>query len=194
MISIGLTGGIGAGKSTVARVFHQLGIPVFHSDDVAKESYQDDKIQKKVIDLLGADVYENGIINRHLVSDLAFRNKAFLQQLEAIIHPWVHDQWNFFVQQESNAPYLIQESAIFKTPFSKKVHKGFIGVIADGYLKIQRVKERSILSESQIIDRMSHQISDTELQQQCDWIITNNMNDALLPQIIEVHQSILSLI
>jgi dephospho-CoA kinase len=192
LISIGLTGGIGAGKSTVARIFNQLGIPIFNSDDVAKESYFDPEIQKKVIELFGNDVYENGSINRIRISELAFKNTTMLQQLEAIIHPWVHRQWDIFVEKNRNAPYIIQESAIFKTPFSKKIHQGFVGVVADSYLKTQRVKERSNLSESEISQRMSHQISDTDLQHQCDWIITNNMNDALLPQVMRIHQEIIS--
>lgn len=191
MISIGLTGGMGSGKTTISQIFQHLDVPVFNSDEMAKKSYFESDIKDQVIGLLGNEAYDKEQLNRALISDRIFNDAELRSQLENIIHPWVKKQWELFREEHFNCAYTIQESAIFKLPLDKTLHHGYIGVIADRYLRIQRLRKRSSLSESEIQLRMDLQVSDDELSKQCDWIIHNENQHAVLPQVMSIHHAIL---
>ena len=191
MLKIGLTGGIGAGKSTVGKVFRHLDIPVFHSDDEAKTAYSNVEIQTTLQDRWGPDIIDQKTLSLEKISRIVFSNEDELHWLESIIHPWVEEKWLHFVEENSKKPYCIKESAILLTTQNNFNGDGIIGVTAEIGIKIQRVMQRSNLTLEQIRARMDRQCSDEQLLSRCQWVVSNNPSDALIPQILRIHEEIL---
>lgn len=188
---IGLTGGIGSGKSTVAKLFETMGCAIYNSDDRAKELYFKPVIKKAVIDLLGSESYVNETtLNRDYISKKVFSDTNLLQQLNAIIHPAVKED---FVQFQSNFPLntiIIKESALlFETGIYKDLNYNIL-VIAPIDLKIERVMQRNSFSKTEIEQRMKAQWSDEQKSPLANAIISNDNKTVLIPQVISIIETL----
>lgn len=192
MLKIGLTGGIGTGKSMVAEVFRLLKIPVYVSDLEAKRlMIESDEIRSLLVDRFGSEVYHENRLNRKYLSDIIFNNPKALQDVNDIVHPVVRrDFENWSLKQQS--PYVIQESAIL---FDTGLYRNFdriICVTADENLRIQRVMSRDGVDANAVMERMKNQLAENIKVEKADYVIYNN-SGLILPQIMKIHQEILAL-
>ncbi len=189
-IIIGLTGGIGSGKSTVAKIFAQLGVPVLDADAIAKSLMnQNPIIKEKIIDLFGEASYKDGQLNRPFIAQLVFEDAFKLNQLNAIVHPITIQYAKDWASQQT-VPYVIKEAALFfESGSSDGIHK-IIGVTAPKHLRIQRVMNRDLISRDEVIKRMDHQLEDSLKMKLCDWVIQNDEMHLLIPQVLAIHEEI----
>ena len=192
-VLIGLTGGIGAGKTTVAAVFKTLGIPVFNADEVAKELMQTSPvIKEQLINTFGKQVYAaNGILDKTYLAGIVFKDKYQLELLNAIVHPITIQAAKDWASKQI-APYVIKEAALIFESAAADGLTAVIGVSAPLNLRIHRVMERDACSKIEVEQRMRHQISDSIKLKLCDWVIQNNDQDLVLPQVLKVHEAILA--
>jgi dephospho-CoA kinase len=189
-IIIGLTGGIGSGKSTVAKIFAQLGIPVLDADATAKAIMNEDhSVKTKLIELFGEDAYKENQLNRPYIAQLVFEDAFKLQQLNAIIHPITIQYAKDWASKQS-APYVIKEAALFFESGSSEGVEKIIGVTAPKHIRIQRVMQRDQMTREDVIKRMEHQLEDSLKMKLCDWVIQNDDMHLLIPQILAIHQEI----
>jgi len=193
-VIIGLTGGIGSGKSTIAKVFANLGIPVFDADNTAKTLMNSNPIVKeKLIAAFGAEVYtnDNQILNRAYLSKLVFSDQHKLALLNSIVHP-ITIQAALDWAATQNTPYVIKEAALFfESGATVGVHK-IIGVSAPKAVRINRVMKRDHCSKAEVEQRMTHQIEESLKMKLCDWVIVNDDLQLVLPQVVALHETILA--
>ncbi len=190
---IGLTGGIGAGKTTVADVFKTLGIPVFNADEAAKELMQNSLvIKEQLINTFGKQVYAaNGILDKTYLAGIVFKDKYQLELLNAIVHPVTIQAAKDWASNQI-APYVIKEAALIFESAAADGLTAVIGVSAPLNLRIQRVMLRDACTKQEVEQRMRNQISDSIKLKLCDWVIQNNDQDLVLPQVLKVHEAILA--
>ncbi len=168
---IGLTGGIGSGKSTVASYFKELGVPVYIADDAAKQVLQYPETARKVIETFG-EVLNNDGIDRKKLAQIVFDNPEKLKQLNAIVHPAVHIHFKEWIKsQDSN--FVIKEAAILFESGSYKDCDKIISVSAPTEIRIERVMSRDNVTRVQVLQRMAHQLSDDERNNRSDFVIFN---------------------
>ncbi len=192
MITIGLTGGIGSGKTTIAQWFQEKGIPVYNSDFEAKKlmNENEDLIQQ-LIELFGDETYKNGEYNRSYVASKVFNDKELLNQLNAIVHPAVFKHFDEWLDNQ-NSSFVVKEAAILFESGSYKDCDYIISVIADEEIRIKRVAKRDQLNEDQIRDRMKSQWTDEQRIEKSDFIIENNKDlNALKLEFEKVYDEIL---
>ena len=184
-LKIGLTGGIGSGKTTVSEVFKKLGVPVFNTDDFSKKLLQNNiSIINQVVKEFGDSIIDNKKINTKKLASIVFSDKDKIQTLNQIIHPHVLNQFEQLAKKTTKK-YIIKESAIlFESNSYKKVNK-IILVRAPLDIRIQRVCSRDNRSEEEVKKIINNQINDTKLLKRVDYIIHNN-NEPLTPQIIKL--------
>ena len=192
MLCIGLTGGIGAGKSVVSNIFRHLNISVFDADMEAKKCYEDPEIQNRVIQIWGHEVFINGKLQHQVLADRVFKDPLELKKLEQIIHPLVQLQWINFLDKNKEAKYCIKETAILMNANGHINCDAVIGVFAPRSIKIQRVKKRSGLSTEEIENRISRQWADEQTKSMCHWEITNDGHHSLIYQAMHIHEALLS--
>tara|TARA_S200000501_G_scaffold69271_1_gene61194 strand:+ start:948 stop:1541 length:594 start_codon:yes stop_codon:yes gene_type:complete len=183
---IGITGGIGAGKSTVSKICKHLGFNVYNSDDRSKELVSEDSyIKKRIISFFGNNVYKNGVLNRKFLSDKIFNDKSSLQNINSIIHPAVKKDFNNWVINNSNEKILFKESALlFESGAYKELDK-IILIVSDKNLRISRVLNRDkIRSKKEIESIIDKQINEAEAIKYADIVINNNHKKMLLPSVI----------
>jgi dephospho-CoA kinase len=186
MLTIGITGGIGSGKTTVCKVFSALGIPVFQADVVAARLQNEDpQIVNQMITLFGKEVYmQDGKLNRKLLAGIIFSSDHLLEKVNGIIHPAVHQAFNRWKGNFSGRPYILYEAAIlFETGSFRNFDKSIL-VVAKEEERIARVLKREQTSEEAIRKRMRHQMSDAEKMEMADYIIYNDDNQMIIPQIL----------
>lgn len=176
MIKIAITGGIGSGKSTVCKLFNEMGIATFDSDSSAKKQYLKPHIKYQVIKLLGNNILTNNEIDLNKISEICFNDNNILNTLTDIISEGVLEDYSDFLIKNNKSIYTIFESAILINHNKTHLFDKIIGVIADQNTRIKRVMERSKLSENEIIRRINSQVSDNEIMSKCDYIILNNTN------------------
>ena len=188
MLRIGLTGGIGSGKTTVAKIFETLGIPVYYADEAAKKMMNTDaSLKEAIIKHFGGQAYSNGEIDRKYIASLVFSDPAKLKQLNALIHPaTIRDAEAWMKKQK--APYIIKEAALlFESGANKSVDQ-VIGVYAPLPVRIKRVMKRDGVTEEDVTKRISRQMNEAEKMKQCHFVITNNEEQLLLPQVLDLHK------
>lgn len=183
MLKVGITGGIGSGKSTVSSFFSVLGVPVYDSDKRAKYLMQhDNSIIGTIKKEFGERSYLNNQLNRSYIAEIVFKNESKLKQLNSIIHPAVRTDFNNWQSQNSNAKFVIKEAAIMIESGAYKEMDKLIVVNASRNQKIKRIKKRDHLSLEDIENRIQNQLSDEIRNQYADFIIENNSGKMELKQ------------
>lgn len=192
MLKVGVTGGIGSGKSVVCHVFKTLGIPVFDADDAARYLMENDTTLVQGIQwLLGDDVYDNGKLNKEKVSSIIFNDQVKLTQLNNLVHPAVISYGNAWMEKQQT-PYTIKEAAIFYESGSYKDIDVMIGVYAPQELRIKRTMERNKISREKVLAIMALQMDEDEKMKRCNYVITNDDVTPLLPQVMKIHDELLN--
>jgi len=192
MIRVGLTGGIGSGKTTVARVFRTLGIPVFEADAEGRRIMQEDAaVIKAVTERFGTSVVRNGAIDRATLASIVFKDPSALKDLNAIIHPAVRTGFLRWAA-EQNAPYVIMEAAVMAENGGHRTMDQVIVVTAPAELRIQRVMARDGVGRDAVDARMANQVGDAERLKLADHVIHNDDQQLVIPQILAVHQALLT--
>jgi dephospho-CoA kinase len=190
---IGLTGGIGSGKSTIAKVFVTLGIPVFDADSAAKQIMNDNtEIKEKLLANFGTAVYKNNILDREYLAKIVFSDAFKLELLNSIVHPITIQAAKEWASLQK-APYVIKEAALFFESASSQGVEKIIGVSAPLSLRIHRVMKRDNCTKEEVAKRMSHQISETLKMKLCDYVIINDEQQLVVPQVTALHEQLLSL-
>jgi dephospho-CoA kinase len=189
----GLTGGIGSGKTTVCRIFEQLGIPVFYADDEAKALYTRPEVIERVAAILSPEVVDkSGAVDRRKMAAIIFSDAEKRAQLNAYVHPLVRQRFaEWMLLHENKAPYCIREAAILIESGAYKDCDPIILVTADEELRIRRVMERDNTTYDDVKKRIQSQMSDEERKAYADFIIYNN-GESLIAQVMEIHRQILS--
>lgn len=191
MLKVGITGGIGSGKSTVCQVFETLGIPVLYADTVAKNLMQKDPIlRQNIIALLGKEAYTQNRLNTAFISQKVFADKEKLAALNAITHPAVtafSTKW----MENQNSPYTLKEAALFYESGTHNQVDVMIGVSATLPVRIARTMQRDNISEEAVLARMSKQMNEYEKMSRCDYIILNNNNSPIIDQVLALHQKLM---
>ncbi|NQW36255.1 MAG: dephospho-CoA kinase [Flavobacteriales bacterium] len=193
MIIVGLTGGIGSGKTTVAKLFESLGIPVFYADDEAKKLMQTSEILKsKISATFGDKAYLNNTLNRAYLADLVFTDKANLNRLNALVHPEVKRHFINWVSQQST-PYVIYENAILFETNSASQFDFIITVTANIETRIDRIINRDNVARQMVLDRINNQWKDEDKIKLSDAVIVNENTVNLNIVVKNLHKKILSL-
>ena len=174
MKKIGLTGGIGSGKSTVSKILISEGVPVYDSDSKAKFLMNSSiELKKKIVQKFGKESYVNNKLNRDYLSNIVFKNRSEIIKINSIVHPFVYDDFNNW-KKGFFSKYVIFESAlIFETGYYKNNDYNIL-VVSDLNTRIKRVKNRDNISEKDVISRINNQWSDDKKIPLCDYIIKNN--------------------
>lgn len=188
MLKVGITGGIGSGKSLIARMFQVLGIPVLNADDAAKYLMQhDEDLMASIRQLFGNEVYQNGRLNRPFLASVVFADKAKLEQLNGLVHPAVSRYGQAWAKRQSS-PYVLKEAAIFFESGSYKEMDKMIGVYAPYELRLQRAMQRDHATAETVKQRMAQQMDETEKMKRCDYVITNDGSVSIIEQVLQLHQ------
>jgi dephospho-CoA kinase len=188
VLRIGLTGGIGSGKSVVAKVFETLGIPVYYADDAAKRLMNtNEELKAAIIKNFGEASYVNGELNRKYMASVVFNDKEKLELLNSLTHPaTIRDAEEWMKRQTS--PYIIKEAALLFESGANKILDFVIGVSAPLSLRIKRVMERDNSIEEDVMKRISRQMDEEEKMKLCDFVIMNDEQELVIPQVQELHK------
>ena len=192
MLRIGLTGGIGSGKTTVAQIFEVLGIPVYYADSEAKRLMNTDpELKEKITGVFGADVYRGGELNRAYLSKLVFGDPEKLAQLNALVHPATIRDTNSWMNKQTKA-YAIKEAALIFESGLEKYFDYVIGVSAPQSLRLERVRQRDNSSTEEVLQRIENQMDEKEKISRCEFIVVNDGIQAVLPQVIAIHEVLIT--
>lgn len=188
-LKIGITGGIGSGKTTVCKIFETLGIPVYYADERAKWLMTNDAtLVKEIKGLFGESAYENGQLNRAFIAQIAFNDPEKLNQLNALVHPAVQRDGNAWQEAQPNVPYTIKEAALLFESGSYLYLNKIIVVTAPLDVRIQRVIHRDHTNRAAVEARIAKQMPEEEKVKRADFIIVNDGATALIPQVLNIHQ------
>ncbi len=195
MIIIGLTGGIGSGKTTIANYFIELGVPVYFADDEAKELMNSSKkIKKKLIAEFGKETYKDGELNKAYLAAIVFKDKKKLSSINAIVHPEIAKHFSKWVKKQAKSPettYVIQENAILFENNTASRFDYIITVTAPVEIKIDRVVKRDSITKEAILSRMNNQWSDAEKIELSDFVIYNTKLTDTKKQVAKLHKKLL---
>lgn len=187
---VGLTGGIGTGKSTVAKLFEIMGAKVFNSDDNARNQYFVPEIKKQVIDLLGADCYNaDGTIHKKNISNKIFSDTSLLQKLNGIIHPAVIRDFKSFANANAGSLIIKESALLFEVGLDRELDK-IILVTSPLELRIERVMKRDGSSREEVLRKIKSQLSEEEKMKLTPLIIKNDEKEFLIPQVIEMYKKL----
>ncbi|MEO5590970.1 MAG: dephospho-CoA kinase [Chitinophagaceae bacterium] len=191
-LRVGITGGMGSGKSTVASIFATLGIPVYQADDAAKRLMNEDEALKEQLKIhFGEAAYTNGLLNRAWMAAEVFNNKDKLVLLNSMVHPvTISDGEKWLMQQTT--PYAIKEAAIIFESGSQRYLDYIIGVYAPVTLRIYRSMKRDNISKEEVNARLNRQMDDAIKMKLCDTVIINDEQQALIPQVLRVHEKLMT--
>jgi len=189
-LRVGITGGIGSGKTTVSKVFEVLGIPVYYADEAAKRIMNEDKaLRSSIIHAFGDDAYVNGQLNRAYLASIVFTDKKKLASLNALVHPATIRHSNAWMKRQTS-PYALREAAlIFESGVQDQLDY-VIGVSAPVETRIHRAMERDGLTRQQVQERMDRQINETIKMKLCDFVIVNDEQKAVIPQVLQLHEKL----
>lgn len=189
-MTAGLTGGIGSGKSTVAKLFEIFGCAVFYSDDVAKNIYFEEPVKQQVKKLLGNSAYlSERLIDKTYISSKIFNNTDLLHQLNSIIHPAVGKKFEDFKKQHNNKIIIKETALLFEAKLEKQVEK-IIVVASSDELRIKRVMQRDKLTKEDVLKKFKSQMPQEEKIKKADFVIYNNEEEFLITQVLEVFDKI----
>ena len=191
---IGLTGGIGSGKSSVLEIFKKIGISTYNADESAKELISSDKeIIFSIKQLFGEDIYNENELNSKLVSKIVFNDKEKLNFLNSIIHPAVALDFNKFCLKHRNESYIVKEAAIIFETKTENLFNKIIYVKTPEEIRIDRVMQRDNLSRDDVLNRIQNQINETSIIDKCDFVIDNINYNELEQKVLEIHNTLINL-
>lgn len=193
MIRIGLTGGIGSGKSTVARIFEVLGIPVYYADDAARQLMnENDQLKASIIQHFGNESYSGGQLNRSYIASIVFSNNEKLELLNSLTHPITIRHAADWMQKQTT-PYIIKEAALIFETGSAEHLDYVIGVYSPKAIRVKRVMDRDGASEEQVLKRMDRQMNEEMKMRLCDFVIKNTEQELVMPQVLALHDKFLGM-
>lgn len=193
MLKIGLTGGIGSGKSAVAGIFKVLGIPVFDADLEAKLIMEkDEELALSIRNLFGEESFTDKKLNRKYLAKIVFNNPDKLEQLNALVHPAAILAANKWMNLQTG-PYAVKEAALLFESASARHLDYIIGVYSPRQLRIKRVMERDNVTAEQVLARMSRQMDEEEKMKLCDFVVVNDEQQLLIPQVVQLHKKFLEM-
>jgi dephospho-CoA kinase len=191
-MKLGITGGIGSGKTSVCRVFNVLGIPVFSADPEAREIMDNDRnIKGEINEIVGKNIYRDGQLNRMELASLIFNNSDLLEKVNSLVHPIVFEHFSRWTEKQT-APYVIMEAAILFESGASKLVDRVATVVAPMEERISRVIRRNILSRDQVLERINNQMTDDERIRMSDYVIKNSENDMIIPVILRINEDLLT--
>jgi dephospho-CoA kinase len=191
---LGITGGIGSGKTSVCRVFEVLNIPVFSADRVAQGIMESNKeIVEGIKSIVGTDLYVSGKLDRLKLANIIFNNKSLLTKVNSLVHPVVFEYFQSWVPEQT-APYVIMEAAILFESGASEIVDRIATIVAPEEERIQRVIVRNKLTREQVTERMMNQMDDEERVKSSYYIINNSENEMIIPAILNIHNDILHFI
>ena len=191
MLRIGLTGGIGSGKSTVAHIFNVFGIPIYDADVAAKRvMVEDETLKKRILNVFGENAYTDGKLNRKFLSDVVFKDERKITLLNSLVHPATIEDANEWMKKQT-APYLIKEAALIFESGSDKFLDLVIGVRSPLSLRIERTMKRNHITAEEVKARMKFQMDEDKKMALCDFIIENDEKEMLIPQVLLLHETLL---
>ena len=193
MLRVGLTGGIGSGKTTVARIFQVLGVPVYDADKASKKLMNEDaQMKRDLIIAFGEETYKDGILDRKYLAERVFNNPEKLALLNSIVHPKTIRHASEWMKKQE-APYIIKEAALIFESGSDKDLDYVIGVYSPLELRISRTMARDSVSRAQVLSRIENQMDEDQKMALCDFIIQNDPEHSILEQVLELHHQLLEL-
>ena len=191
ILKLGVTGGIGSGKTSVCRVFSVLGIPVFSADNEAREVMDiDTSIMLRINTITGKNLYSSGSLDRSELAKLIFNNSRLLEKVNSLVHPVVFSRFREWVKRQ-DAPYVIMEAAILFESGADKIVDRIMTVVAPVEQRIERVIRRNMLTSDQVMERMRNQLDDEFRIQRSDYVVSNSENDMIIPAILKIHGELL---
>ena len=193
ILKLGVTGGIGSGKTTVCKMFEVLGIPVFSADDEAKKIQDvNPEIREQINILAGRDLYSAGYLDRSELAKIVFSDKVLLKKINSIIHPVVFSLFKEWVSMQ-DAPYSVMEAAILFESGAFRMMDRVATVVTPVEERIERLLKGNRMTREQITSRMNNQIDDDSRIRQADFVIYNSENDMIIPAILRIHQEMLNI-
>jgi dephospho-CoA kinase len=193
MYQVGLTGGIGSGKTLVCSVLEKLGIPVYYADTEARKLMNlDTELIDGIVALFGQEAFKEGILDRQYLATKVFGSRKKLSDLNALVHPAVRRNYSMWVEKQTDVPYVVQEAAILFESGASRFLDRTVLVYAPETLRIRRVMDRDRVEEAEVRLRMKHQMDEEEKKNLADDVIINDENEMLLPQIIQLHERIIN--
>ena len=190
-LRIGLTGGIGSGKSTVSEIFRVLGIPVFDADTEAKKIMNSHAgLRKAIIEKFTAPIYHNDVLDRKALAQIVFNNPYQLELLNSLVHPYAIAEAEAWSKRQQ-APYTVKEAALFFEAGSAIGIDYMIGVYAPKHIRINRVMKRDEITREEVLQRMQRQIQEEVKMRLCDFVIINDDQQLLIPQVLKLHERFL---
>ncbi len=191
-MKLGITGGIGSGKTSVCRVFNVLGIPVFSADPEAKEVMDNDStIKREINEIAGKNIYPGGQLNRIELASLIFNDKNLLEKVNSLVHPVVFDNFMHWAEKQT-APYVIMEAAILFESGAYNLVDRVATIVAPLEERISRVTQRNELTRDQVMERIKNQMTDKERIKMSDYVINNSENDMIIPVILRINEDLLT--
>lgn len=192
MLKVGITGGIGSGKTTICKVFEQLGIPIYYADDRAKWLMQHDEVLiHKISNLFGEQAYtKSGALNRDYISSIVFSNRSMLDKLNQIVHPAVRIDGENWFASHNNQPYALKEAALHFESGGYKLMDKMITVFAPENIRIERVMKRDKTTAEAVKARIDKQLPDSQKMALSDYVIYNDNQHSIIQQVMQVHLSL----
>lgn len=195
MLKVGITGGIGSGKTTICRIFESLNIPIYYADDRAKSlMVNDEKLVKGIKELFGKKAYlENGLLNREYIGSIVFSDKLMLEKLNQLVHPAVRLDGENWFKSHADKPYALKEAALHFESGGYKLMDKMITVFAPEAMRIERVMQRDNTTAEAVKARIDKQLPDSEKVRLADFVIYNDGTQSLIKQVVDVHQALVEI-
>jgi dephospho-CoA kinase len=191
-MKLGITGGIGSGKTSVCRVFNVLGIPVFSADpEASKIMDNDSNIIREINKIAGRNLYKKGTLDRKVLASLIFNDPVLLGKVNALVHPMVFEHFRKWAKLQE-AVYVIMEAAILFESGAVSLVDRVATVVAPVEERISRVTRRNLLSREQVMERIKNQMDDEARIKLSDYVICNSENDMIIPAILKIHEDLLN--
>jgi dephospho-CoA kinase len=190
LLKIGITGGIGSGKSTVCTIFKILGIPVFNADIEARKLYDEPQVKEAIMLAFGDNMYPQGVFDKKAMANIVFQSADKLKQLNELLHPLVQIQFNTWLQQQES-PYTIKEAALLIEAGSYQQLDELILVTCPMNKRIERVMKRDRVTEDEVLARINKQLSEEDKRTFCQYEIINDDRQLLIPQVLQLHHQLM---
>jgi dephospho-CoA kinase len=190
LLKIGITGGIGSGKSTVCTIFKILGIPVFNADIEARKLYDEPQVKEAIMLAFGDNMYPQGVFDKKAMANIVFQSADKLKQLNELLHPLVQIQFDTWLQQQES-PYTIKEAALLIEAGSYQQLDELILVTCPMNKRIERVMKRDRVTEDEVLARINKQLSEEDKLTFCQYEIINDDRQLLIPQVLQLHHQLM---